>query len=393
MRLKAVLLCLGLMLALSASSFAYYGTRPMGMGGAFTAIADDANAAYWNPAGFALNPGVDVTGSTRLTNRNQIMGDNMAAAKFCYEAEMNSPFDWIFGVGFLSAMAIDTAQYLGDQGILKKNWGRDVPKTSRQDSMASQVKAGGDSTDHSRNPIKTAVPKPGAQKKTSLFGPIQNLTFNFAPQRTTYWDNRWGYSDYSPRNKAQFAGGITWLNDTNFPLDEQRNWYMLSLASAWEERVAVGGSVNLYDLKVLSTGVKGFGAGIDLGAIAKPLPNVAVGLAVKEILTTDINWQNGVRTRYPMLVNGGIAIDPIEELTLAADVQNIFSQSAAAGEKQTLHYGAEFRPVRGLALRAGLFDGNKTAGASIGLGNLIADYAYLGGVFNKTQMLGVTWKF
>jgi outer membrane protein OmpA-like peptidoglycan-associated protein len=28
-----------------------YGARPMGMGGAFTAICDDPNAAYWNPAG------------------------------------------------------------------------------------------------------------------------------------------------------------------------------------------------------------------------------------------------------------------------------------------------------------------------------------------------------
>ena len=27
------------------------GARPQGMGGAFSAIADDANAIYWNPAG------------------------------------------------------------------------------------------------------------------------------------------------------------------------------------------------------------------------------------------------------------------------------------------------------------------------------------------------------
>lgn len=30
------------------------GARPMGMGGAFTAVADDANSIYWNPAGLSL---------------------------------------------------------------------------------------------------------------------------------------------------------------------------------------------------------------------------------------------------------------------------------------------------------------------------------------------------
>ena len=31
-----------------------FGARPMGMGGAFTAVAADANAIFWNPAGLAL---------------------------------------------------------------------------------------------------------------------------------------------------------------------------------------------------------------------------------------------------------------------------------------------------------------------------------------------------
>ena len=29
----------------------FVGTRPMSMGGAFTAVADDANTITWNPAG------------------------------------------------------------------------------------------------------------------------------------------------------------------------------------------------------------------------------------------------------------------------------------------------------------------------------------------------------
>ena len=38
----------------SAQSFEVLGTRAAGMGGAFVAVADDATAVYWNPAGLAL---------------------------------------------------------------------------------------------------------------------------------------------------------------------------------------------------------------------------------------------------------------------------------------------------------------------------------------------------
>ncbi len=45
------------LLAIEATAFAQsegpVGVRAAGMGGAFTAVADDASAAFWNPAGFA----------------------------------------------------------------------------------------------------------------------------------------------------------------------------------------------------------------------------------------------------------------------------------------------------------------------------------------------------
>ncbi len=43
------------------------GARATGMGGAFTAVADDATAVFWNPAGLALMDGFKLTGmGTRL---------------------------------------------------------------------------------------------------------------------------------------------------------------------------------------------------------------------------------------------------------------------------------------------------------------------------------------
>ena len=40
----------------SAQVFESLGTRALGMGGAFVAVADDATATYWNPAGVATGP-------------------------------------------------------------------------------------------------------------------------------------------------------------------------------------------------------------------------------------------------------------------------------------------------------------------------------------------------
>jgi len=50
---SAAILCAGSSTA-SAQPFESVGTRAAGMGGAFVAVADDASAVYWNPAGLAL---------------------------------------------------------------------------------------------------------------------------------------------------------------------------------------------------------------------------------------------------------------------------------------------------------------------------------------------------
>jgi len=47
------LVLLGCATTVGAQTFEAVGTRAAGMGGAFVAVADDASAAYWNPAGFA----------------------------------------------------------------------------------------------------------------------------------------------------------------------------------------------------------------------------------------------------------------------------------------------------------------------------------------------------
>ena len=385
------------------SAYAFFGTRPMGMGGAFTAVADDANAPYWNPAGTALNPEVTLTGSTLLNNRNRYVGDNVANLKMCYETEMN-PFEWIAGVGVASLFAFEGAKYLHDQGILKKGWGRGEA-TRPEDSMADQVQ-GSQEVVSLRQEAKEALKKAagglfsgGSGAATAAVNSSVNISlfpysypgYYYDYNRPHYWERRRVLVQEevpdTTTTKAQFAMGLSWLNDNNQPLDQNTNWYTLTLASGFAQRVAVGGNINLYNLQKISTNIRGIGADLDLGAIARPVEYITVGVAAQHLLTTDIQWQDGSATHYETLINAGIAVKPIYSLTLAADVHNLFLVD------QTYHYGAEAVLLPGLLGRAGISDGNKTVGLSLAVGNLILDYAILGGIYNRTQMFGAAWRF
>ncbi len=57
------------------------GTRPQGMGGAFVAVANDANAAYWNPAGLSqINRGEVTLMRWLMSEVSQIKVDYASAA-------------------------------------------------------------------------------------------------------------------------------------------------------------------------------------------------------------------------------------------------------------------------------------------------------------------------
>src|SRR5687768_569351 len=58
--LFALFLPLTLPLSLHAQDFGGVGARAEGMGGAFVAVADDASAVYWNPAGIATGATFDL---------------------------------------------------------------------------------------------------------------------------------------------------------------------------------------------------------------------------------------------------------------------------------------------------------------------------------------------
>jgi hypothetical protein len=416
---KNILVIATLVAFLSSSAFAIYAPRAMGMGGAFTAVADDAFAAYWNPAGFAINPGVDLASSYQLNNRNQQIGDNAFALKGCFEIGMD-PFVWIAGVGIASVVAFEGAKYLSDKGVVKKGWGRSGEAVGKEESMAEGVKAEEEKKEAAgenveRQPIsRKEIAKKAA--KEIIKGTIvvaedlaevavqeaarQTRNYYYAPPwyrpnyyQPCYWDDRYNYSqkELTPSGKAQFAIGLSVMSDVNALLNQNTSWYTLSVASGYEETVALGANLNIYDLELtnFTPKMRGLGAGLDLGGLLRISDKLFFGLTAKDVLTTDIKFENQVTRHYQMEVNAGIALKPFRQATVAADMHNLFSQG---GKDRTLHYGVEYKPIYGLALRAGLWDGSKTAGVSIGIEQFIIDYTYLGGAFGRTQTVGITWK-
>jgi hypothetical protein len=79
--LGVILVALALMI-LPSCSYACVGARPLAMGGAFSGLADDANATYWNPAGLVNLHTTETATMHTITNRDKINYQDYAAVAF-----------------------------------------------------------------------------------------------------------------------------------------------------------------------------------------------------------------------------------------------------------------------------------------------------------------------
>ena len=68
-----------MMLGYQGTTEACLGARPLSMGGAFVAVADDIHSCYWNPAGMGNLQGIELTYMRTLNNRAAINYQNWTA--------------------------------------------------------------------------------------------------------------------------------------------------------------------------------------------------------------------------------------------------------------------------------------------------------------------------
>ena len=86
----AALLALAWTRSAAAQEFETLGTRAAGMGGAFVAVADDASAVYWNPAGFAAGSFFSLV-VDRSTAEVDPAGANAAGSRSSWLVALGAP--------------------------------------------------------------------------------------------------------------------------------------------------------------------------------------------------------------------------------------------------------------------------------------------------------------
>ncbi len=98
------------------------GARPLAVGGAFVAVADDANAVVWNPAGLTQKISFEMTGMiNRIYSVDGLRSDYFAASKTLRAGKMGVGFAWmrtgLIDVYSEDNILVSVAHQVGPKGL------------------------------------------------------------------------------------------------------------------------------------------------------------------------------------------------------------------------------------------------------------------------------------
>lgn len=308
----------------------YQGVRPLGMGGAFTAVANDENAMFYNPAGLnsiksgrveIINPLIEAS-----TNTSEFVQDVQEVADADTDAEQAD----------LAAALLD--KWLGE-------------RVHARAAVFPNV------TFHNFGL--------GVLGQATVDGEVHN------PAGSNTLQLRGGY------DLAALVSGALGFSPAGATL-------RVGLTGKFVRRELLDQSYTTNDL-VQQDGIdldedlidgRGFGAdvGVILGFPIALKP--AIGVTVQNVGDLDL----GDAGSLPQQINVGLALQPtlpFGDLTLALDLIDATTEIGTDSDlAKRLHAGAELKLPKVLSLRTGLNQGYFSAGATVDLRILKIAYAY-----------------
>ena len=283
-------------------SFIKPGTKAMGMGGAFTAVADDISSVYWNPAGitktgyFDLDISLAVGGENvedleNLYNLYQAVEDKDYDAAEKIVGKINAPLGlaptFTIGIGLFKRIALS--------GGLQADFS--ITKFTKVDNC---IKI--EDTETALVPIYLSF----ARKTT------ENLTLGL---------------------NAKYIQAAR--HQSNFNICEEDVYV--------EHEETARANAFSFDVGILYQ--------------RKDSP-FTLGVMVEDLLEPELKFSEGLGSMtLSRKINIGIAYRPFPLLTLAADVHNLT-------DKSTLHIGGEV-DLKLIKLRAGLNEGDLSLGVGL----------------------------
>lgn len=305
------------------------GARAVGMGGAFSAVADDATSPYWNPAGMVFLP--------------------YREAFLQHAEQFGSLVNHNFGG---AVMPLKSAKG-GNRAAfgLSGTWVgvNDIPVTPRGGSL----RAGIDFLDYgSDNDPLT----PGNGQGNGKWDPGERLLLNS--------------QDLYMASSADLAMGLS---------------YARQRGPHW----AYGGTLKFVRQSIPDTlagdHVTSFGAGLDAGALYMASDAVTISAVMHDLTTTYLSWSNGTREFVAPSLTTGAAFNffPAQRhaLTWAVDLGWSFedraydSQIKLGSVDADLHTGLEYWYRNTLALRSGMSGKDLDFGLGVRYKHFGADYA------------------
>ena len=312
------------------------GARGLAMGGAFCAVADDATAGYWNPAGL-----IRIEGQEAQFMHSERFG---GIVKYDYLGYGRS--NGTTGLG-ASLFRTDVGDIANTLNIPYYDTGSDG--VFGVDGTGEPGDAGNDDYDPDTNPNGT--------------------------EGNGVWDA--GEELIYDESAITYESGVDW-----------------ALYLTWSRNISadfsVGASAKIIQRSLM--GSSAYALGLDLGAKWHPTEAFSLGMNLQDITATQLFWNTGSTETILPTVKLGMAVRwPISKFatiaTIAADGDFRFegreysAQYHFSGISLDTHIGAEFLIKDLVALRIGSSEGSMTAGLGLKF-NLLnhpvnLDYAYL----------------